>query len=124
MPRKRPEDDLQRKCVEILERVHPRYQGDVLWFHVPNGGGRSKVEAAIFKGLGVVAGVPDLVLIWGRGTLLVELKAPRGRLTKSQRKVFDQCDRMGVEYDQVNSVEGFLSACVEREVPGMDRVSL
>ena len=30
--------------------------------HVPNGGARSRIEAAIFKGLGVKAGVPDILL--------------------------------------------------------------
>ena len=34
----------------------------VLWCHVPNGGGRSKREAARLKAAGVKAGVPDVLI--------------------------------------------------------------
>ena len=35
-------------------------------FHPANGGWRSRVEAAILKGMGVRAGVPDIIAIKGR----------------------------------------------------------
>src|SRR5215471_5481753 len=37
--------------------------GNVIIIHVANGGYRRPTEAAILKGLGVVAGVPDVILI-------------------------------------------------------------
>lgn len=46
-------------------------------FHIPNGGSRHKAEAAKLKGMGVKAGVPDLLLPVKRGIysgLFVELK--------------------------------------------------
>jgi hypothetical protein len=64
------------------------------WFcaHVPNGGGRSKAEAGILKAMGVLAGMPDLLVFGPRdhfadGTPLpgprliaIEFKAPPKRL--------------------------------------------
>lgn len=131
----RPEDDLQRSIVQICEIVWPRYKGRVLWFHVPNGGARSKTEAAIFKGLGVIAGVPDLVMIWpGFGwsapddpneneVLLVELKAGRGRLNTNQRRIKSQCEkRVGVPYEVVRSVDEFIEICQAYDLPGAGRL--
>lgn len=48
--------------------------------HVPNGGKRTKAEAARFKAVGVVAGFPDLMVIGPGKVLFMELKAPRKRL--------------------------------------------
>ena len=61
---KREEDALQRQQVQYLRILES--QGRLLFFAVPNGGKRSKIEAAIMKGLGVRAGVPDLVILWNR----------------------------------------------------------
>jgi hypothetical protein len=58
--RKRPEDALQR-CV--LQHLRIRAPHDCFYFHPANGGQRSPVEAAILNGLGVRAGVPDLIII-------------------------------------------------------------
>jgi hypothetical protein len=58
---------------------------DVVWFHVPNGGSRHKVEAARLRGQGVVAGVPDLVLLRGGRVYGLELKASDGKLSSSQK---------------------------------------
>jgi hypothetical protein len=60
----RKEQALQKQIIDYV-RYAMRYNGRPLtdWlFHVPNGGARSVVEGAIFKGLGVKPGVPDLVL--------------------------------------------------------------
>ena len=54
-------------------------------FHPANGGWRTRVEAAIFKGMGVRAGVPDIIAIKNGQCYALELKAPDGRLTPVQR---------------------------------------
>jgi hypothetical protein len=59
-----------------------------LLFHVPNGGQRSKRSAAIFKAMGVRAGIPDLLLAYprhGYHLLALELKAGRGKMSEAQR---------------------------------------
>ena len=58
--RARPEDAIQRTIVQHLET---RGVPGLVWFAVPNGGYRRPVEAAIMKGLGVKAGVPDVIAI-------------------------------------------------------------
>lgn len=56
-----PEDDLQRAVVQYLDVALP---ADAVAYAVPNGGKRSRTEAARLKGLGVRAGVPDLAIVW------------------------------------------------------------
>jgi hypothetical protein len=53
-------------------------------FHPANGGWRSRIEAAILKGLGVRAGVPDVIVVKDGRTYALELKSPGGRLTAAQ----------------------------------------
>ena len=81
MPRAQPEQDLQRAVVRHLEA---RGATSLVYFHVPNGGLRSRVEAAIFKGLGVRAGVPDIILFASGQFYALELKAPGKKPTKAQ----------------------------------------
>jgi VRR-NUC domain len=81
---KRGEDQIQRA---ILQHLALRAVRNSFWFHVPNGGWRSPVEARVFKGLGVKAGVPDLILIANAKAYALELKTEGGRLTPIQRTV-------------------------------------
>jgi hypothetical protein len=55
-----------------------------VWFAVPNGGKRRHVEAATMKGLGVRAGVADLIFIHSGQPFALELKADSGRPTDEQ----------------------------------------
>lgn len=75
---RRPEEALHRACVELLAVYQQR--GLLAYCHVANGGHRTKTEAGVLKAMGLVAGVPD-ILVWtpnGRA-FQVELKAPGGR---------------------------------------------
>jgi hypothetical protein len=49
-----PETGLQLAAVEYLGYAKPA----AIWLHIPNGGKRSKTEAAILKGMGVKVGAP------------------------------------------------------------------
>lgn len=61
-------------------------QGKLRYFAIPNGGKRSKVEAAIMKGLGVRAGVPDICVLCRDGTVVfLELKSAKGTTTAAQK---------------------------------------
>lgn len=60
-----------------------------LLFHIPNGGKRSKREAARFKAAGVKAGVPDLFLpvpCNGYTGLFIELKRAQGGVASEAQK--------------------------------------
>lgn len=69
-----------------------------LMHHIPNGGKRSKSEAARFKAMGVKAGVSDIFLPVPRGKyhgLYIELKALDGKVSKDQRKFLDRVIEQG-----------------------------
>jgi hypothetical protein len=53
-------------------------------FHVPNGGKRTRVEAAILKAMGVKAGVPDVFVIAPGTVVAIEMKAKGGTARKNQ----------------------------------------
>ncbi|MDR2448665.1 MAG: VRR-NUC domain-containing protein [Prevotellaceae bacterium] len=77
------ESKLQRMCVQWFRVQFPR----LTLFAIPNGGRRGKVEAAIMKGEGVLAGVADLFLTLPNmeyNGLFIEIKTPDGRQSNSQ----------------------------------------
>ena len=92
MAREQPEQRIQRAVVQHLKC---RGVKGLVFVHVPNGGYRQPIEAAIFKGLGVRAGVSDL-LLWHSGkSYALELKAPGGRATESQLQFLADMERAG-----------------------------
>ncbi len=90
---KRPEDNIQRAVIQHLrERGAP---GIVFW-HTPNGGKRSKAEAAILKGLGVRAGVSDIICVHNSRIFALELKAPNAKPpTESQMQFISDLNAAG-----------------------------
>jgi hypothetical protein len=92
MRRRQPEAEIQKALI-----AHLRARGvpNLFYMHVPNGGVRSKAEAAIFAGLGVVAGVPDLIVIRGGQIYALELKADRGRVSEVQRQTHERMQAAG-----------------------------
>lgn len=88
----RPEQEIQRAVVQHLRQ---RAAPGVVFIHVPNGGKRKPIEAAIFKGQGVRKGASDL-LLWHAGrSYAMELKAPGGKATPEQIQFLDDMDRAG-----------------------------
>jgi hypothetical protein len=81
MKRRRPEQELQKA---VLQHLAWRGVRGLFAFHYPAGGWRSSVEAAIFKSLGVAAGVPDILIIYDGHIFALELKTASGHLTQIQ----------------------------------------
>jgi hypothetical protein len=67
----------------------------VFAFHVPLGGYRTPVEAAIFKGIGTVAGIPDVIILFEGRCYALELKAEGGRITEVQQATHDRMRAAG-----------------------------
>lgn len=84
----RIEQSEQMRLISWCEIVGHRDPRIKRLFHVPNGGKRTKVEAGIFRRMGVRPGVPDLFLpvVGDKGEpgLWIEMKAPGGRPTEHQ----------------------------------------
>jgi len=109
--RRHPEEDLQRQVAQLLDHL------GWLWWHTPNGGKRGRVEAGRLRGLGVKAGVPDILIAerWEVCSPLdvercpwcgcspverpfgvaIELKSPRGVVRASQHHWLFELDDRG-----------------------------
>ena len=103
-PRQYPEHELQLKCVRRLRDLETL--GFLKFFAVPNG-----VDIGAWKGhrersRGLVAGVPDLVIIDARErrVLFVELKSAKGSLSEPQKVWADWLVRMGYPWSEVRSL--------------------
>lgn len=106
--RNHPEADLQR---EVFNHLRQRPMPGVFAFHPPNGGKRRRIEAAILKGLGVVAGVPDVILIQNGMVECIELKSKKGRLSRSQEAAHKALRGAGVNvvvFDELNPALRYL----------------
>ena len=79
--RNRPEDIVQRA---VFEHLRVRSALGIFAFHPANGDWRWRIQAAILKGLGMRAGVPDVIAVKDGRTYALELKPPGGRLTAAQ----------------------------------------
>lgn len=100
--RNQPEAQLQRSVIAQLQwRARP----GVWWTHVPLGGLRSKVEAAIFRSLGVRAGCPDLLIVADGRALFLELKAPGRKLSAAQVECHDALRRAGATVETADNID-------------------
>lgn len=89
---RRPEEALQRA---IVEHLHVRGVPGLVFWHTPNGGGRSKAESGILKAMGVRPGVSDLILVHRGKIFALELKAEGGRASEAQMKFLSDIDHAG-----------------------------
>lgn len=94
-----PTEDEEQKTVISWCRLNESRWPELRWIHhIPNGGKRSKAEAAGFQAMGVLAGVPDLFLpvkrVWHHG-LYVEMKALDGKVSKEQREFLTAAAEQG-----------------------------
>jgi hypothetical protein len=79
--RAQPEAQLQRA---VIQHLTARPAPNLWWCHVPNGGFRRPVEAAILAGLGLRKGAPDLLFIHKGKVYGLELKRAGGRPREDQ----------------------------------------
>lgn len=101
------ESELQRMCVKWFRLQYP---GLVL-FAIPNGGKRSRIEAAIMNGEGVVAGIPDLLLCERRGEwggLFIEMKVLPNVPQPKQLDAMDKLVRAGYACQIAYTFEQFV----------------
>jgi hypothetical protein len=83
--KKMTEEKLQAECYRWAVNTYPCLRFGCL-FHVPNGGSRNIREAVMFKATGVVAGIPDLILIHQGKTFGIELKTLKGKVSEQTGK--------------------------------------
>ena len=90
------EEKLQAECYQWALNTYTELRFGLL-FSVPNGGTRNKIEAMMLKATGVVAGIPDLILL-NRGKCYgIELKIEKGRVSEKQKQVHEKWNQQGIE---------------------------
>ena len=101
----RPEQAIHRQIVAGLRDTLPN-----TWIvaHIPNGGKRTKVEGAIFKALGTLPGMPDIIILGadahGSATAwFLEVKAGRGKPTDIQAACHQRLRDLGFAVEIVTS---------------------
>ena len=115
-----PEEHLQKACCQWYDlqwgerRINGVKIGRLL-HHSPNGGKRSKKEAARFKAMGTRAGFPDLWLgipVNGCPYLCVELKTLNkgSGQSENQRDYERLVTAMGARYVVVRTLQEFINA--------------
>jgi len=93
---------IQAPIVEWIRVAAPAF----MVFAVPNGGLRSKAEAARMRWTGVLAGVPDLAVVAPGGSVFfLEVKTYAGRLSADQRAVHDRLVALGTSAAIVRSID-------------------
>lgn len=110
------EQKLQIAITQFLK--HALSPEDGVCFAVPNGGLRTKSEAALLKATGVLAGVTDLVFLFRQPSLmppfgLMEVKSKTGVLSDDQKAFRDLALSLGAHWACCRSLEA-----VERTLLG------
>ena len=98
--RKHPEQIIQKA---VANHLRVRGVPGLVWWHTPNGlyaGGKRNrkgiaIQGSIMKGLGVRAGVSDIVAVHNGKIFALELKAPGGTVTEAQLEFLSDMERAG-----------------------------
>lgn len=95
---KRSEETEQVLVMEWARNHEILYPELKLLHHVPNGGKRTKQEAAILKLMGVKKGIPDLTMPVARGCykgLYIEMKYGTNKMTVEQKEIMKKLEEQG-----------------------------
>jgi hypothetical protein len=120
------EDATHRAIYRYLKAVLP---AGWIVFHPPNGGSRHPIEAARMKGMGVTAGIPDLVILGNRPhpeggveplTYFLEVKSAKGRPSLPQLDMHDRLLDLGFAVGIARSIDDAKSLCIRWNLPIRD----
>lgn len=120
MKRRAPEHSLQRAVVDYLgAAIAPPgvARNGAMWHAIDHANARDARAGAERKGRGVIAGIPDLVLIRDGRLHCIELKAQRGALSVAQKHYCDQMKAVGVPYVVVRSLDDLAIVLMHWGVP-------
>lgn len=107
-PVKQSESQQQTECVNWFREKYPQFEK--LLFAIPNGGKRSKREAASLQREGVTPGVPDLAFCLpknGFHGLFIEQKVKGNTTSPKQKEMLALLSAYGYKTEVVYSTEEF-----------------
>ena len=101
------EHDLQVRIYKFVKNNFPNYSR--LFFAIPNGGTRNKIEASRLKASGTTAGIPDLQFIANGKAIFFELKREKGgRLSEEQKKVISDLKKNNIPVYLIKTEKQFI----------------
>ncbi len=113
-PRKHPERALHRAVAEMLALGLTAES----WFTTFPAGGGGRIRGALLRRMGLVPGVPDLLLIHSGRLFWIELKAPTGgTLSPAQRLVHRALENVGCRVSVCRSTNDVLRKLDEWQIP-------
>ena len=93
---------IQAAVIEWIRWCAPQ----VVAYAVPNGGLRTKSEAARLKWQGVLPGIPDIGLVFPGGQAgFFEVKPPKEYLSDEQKEMLPRLEALGARCAVVRSIE-------------------
>jgi hypothetical protein len=123
-----PEQALQRQVAAYLSWA----LAPPAWFTAFPAGGGGWTRGKILKGMGLKAGVPDIVIYYEGKAFFLELKAPKGVLSVTQKRTHDELRAAGCLVAVIRSLDDFralvdgpwwwLRACVRETKPSIEAV--
>lgn len=131
-------------CARRVDREGPVHMAVLNWLrlvlpkgsivaHIPNevalSGRDASVAVAKAKGLGLVVGFPDLIVVSPDGVGFIEIKAEGGSLSKDQRETLDALKALGANIGVCRSIEDARETLARwgfqtREARGVRRAAL
>lgn len=114
----RPEQEIHRV---VISHLVTRPVRNLVWFHPPNSLPSSRLQGAIHKGLGMRAGVSDLILLHNQRFYALELKAPGKKPTADQHRFLQDVTLAGGTADWADSAD---AAILRLEAWGLLRGSM
>lgn len=100
------ETKIQTDSFVWFNNAYPELRG--LLYHVPNGEVRDKITASRLTGLGVVAGIPDIVFHYRAKTWFFEFKSLKGVVSDNQKAIHSAMREQGFTVFIIRSVAGFV----------------
>lgn len=108
------EEAFQRDVARLLDTV---LLDPAFWFHVPNGGNRSKAEGGKLKAQGAKAGVPDCLIFWPGMVLAIELKPPGKYMSPAQRDFAQDFRCADFKHEVCHTMDEVQAALDKHRVP-------
>jgi hypothetical protein len=116
----RPEQDLQRACVAFLRQCAPE---GLAWTSINPVPAKSKAVAGISKAMGMLAGIPDLLMVWKGRAIFAEFKVDGGKLSPAQRDCHAGLMLAGALVATIRSLDEFIDFLATAGIPIRARIA-
>jgi hypothetical protein len=93
----------------VFAHLRARAAPRAFFWHPFSGGFRRPKEAAIYKGLGAIAGLPDVMVVYQGKLYCLELKVEGGRLSEAQEQVLVRLREAGAFASHVHGLDQALA---------------